>query len=235
MENEKIRALRYAFPRTIPVMVGYLFLGAAYGILMNVKGFGILWSLAMSVFVYAGSLQYVGITLLAGAVNPVYALLMGLMINARHLFYGLSMLDKYRGIKKFKPYLIFALTDETFSVLCHEEPPKLVDRDWVFLWVALLDQGYWVAGTVIGALLGNLITFDTAGLDFALTALFVVIFVDQWRGAKNHKPAMIGVLSSVACVAVFGAGAFIIPAMILILGLMTLEYRREKKRKGEEA
>lgn len=235
MENEKIRALRYAFPRTIPVMVGYLFLGAAYGILMNVKGFGILWSLAMSVFVYAGSLQYVGITLLAGAVNPVYALLMGLMINARHLFYGLSMLDKYRGIKKFKPYLIFALTDETFSVLCHEEPPKLVDRDWVFLWVALLDQGYWVAGTVIGALLGNLITFDTAGLDFALTALFVVIFVDQWRGEKNHKPALIGVLSSVACVAVFGAGAFIIPAMILILGLMTLEYRREKKRKGEEA
>lgn len=235
MENEKIRALRYAFPRTIPVMVGYLFLGAAYGILMNVKGFGILWSLAMSVFVYAGSLQYVGITLLAGAVNPVYALLMGLMINARHLFYGLSMLDKYRGIKKFKPYLIFALTDETFSVLCHEEPPNLVDRDWVFLWVALLDQGYWVAGTVIGALLGNLITFNTAGLDFALTALFVVIFVDQWRGAKNHRPAMIGVLSSVACVAVFGAGAFIIPAMILILGLMTLEYQREKKRKGEEA
>lgn len=235
MENEKIRALRYAFPRTIPVMVGYLFLGAAYGILMNVKGFGILWSLAMSVFVYAGSLQYVGITLLAGAVNPVYALLMGLMINARHLFYGLSMLDKYRGIRKFKPYLIFALTDETFSVLCHEEPPKLVDKDWVFLWVALLDQGYWVAGTVIGALLGNLITFNTAGLDFALTALFVVIFVDQWRGAKNHKPALIGVLSSVACVAVFGAGAFIIPAMILILGLMTLEYQREKKRKGEEA
>ena len=234
MSNEKLHALRYAFPRTIPVMVGYLFLGTAYGILMKVNGFGFWWALAMSLFVYAGSLQYVGITLLAGAMNPLYALLMGLMINARHLFYGISMLDKYRDIKKFKPYLIFALTDETFSVLCHEEPPKLVDRDWVFLWVALLDQSYWVGGTIIGSLLGSLIRFDTTGLDFALTALFVVIFVDQWRGEKNHRPALIGVLASAACVVVLGPGAFIIPAMALILLLITWEYKRLRKAESRE-
>lgn len=229
-KDRKMMALRYAFPRTAPVLVGYLFLGAAYGILMKVNGYGLLWTFVMSVLVFAGSLQYVGITLLVSVVNPVYALLMSLMINARHLFYGISMLDKFRTVKVCKPYLIFALTDETFSVLCNEEPPPAIDRDWVFLWVSLLDHGYWITGSVIGALMGSLITFNTAGLDFALTALFVVIFVDQWRGQQNHKPAVTGAAASVISLLIFGEGAFIIPAMLLILLAITWDYKNEKKK-----
>lgn len=230
MKNARISALKYAFPKTIPVMVGYLFLGAAYGILMKVNGFGIGWVLAMSLCVYAGSLQYVGITLLTGMVHPAYAFLMGLMINARHLFYGISMLGKYRDIKKFRTYLIFALTDETFSVLCTEQVPENQNREWVYLWIALLDQLYWVCGSVLGVLIGSVITFNTKGLDFALTALFVVIFTDQWKSQKKHGPAMTGVLASVAMIAIWGSGSFIIPAMVVILAILTVSYK-----KGERA
>ena len=159
--QERIRALKYAFPRTVPVMAGYLVLGTAYGILMNINGFGIWWALAISVFVYAGSLQYLGITFLTAMVNPIYAFLMSLMLNARHLFYGLSMLDKYRDAGKLKPYLIFALTDETFSIVCHEEPPKSIPRYWVCFWISILDQCYWVAGTVIGAVSYTHLTLPT--------------------------------------------------------------------------
>lgn len=227
MENKRMAALRYAFPRTVPVMVGYLFLGAAYGILMNVNGYGIWWALAMSILVYAGSLQYVGITLLVSMVSPLTAFLMALMINARHLFYGISMLDKYRDVKKFKTYLIFSLTDETFSVLCNERVPGTLDKDWVYLWASLLDQCYWVVGTLIGAILGNVITFNTAGLDFALTALFVVIFVDQWKAREGHVSAVIGVAASLICLVIWGADAFIIPSMVLILAVLSFKYKRE--------
>lgn len=229
MDHKRTLAFRYAFPKTVPVMVGYLFLGAAYGILMRINGFGFFWVLAMSGLVYAGSLQYVGVTLLASMVHPVYAFLMGLMINARHLFYGISMLGKYRDLKKFKTYLIFSLTDETFSVLCGEEVPRSLDREWVYLWISLLNQCYWVLGSLAGCLAGSLISFDTKGLDFALTALFVVIFTDQWKSQKNHRPALAGVVSSVVCVIVFGADSFIIPAMIMILGILTVGCRREQK------
>lgn len=229
MENKKKSAFRYAFPKTVPVMVGYLFLGAAYGILMKVNGYGFGWVLAMSLFVYAGSLQYMGITLLTGLVHPVYAFLMGLMINARHLFYGISMLGKYRDIKKFRSYLIFALTDETFSVLCTEQVPESQDKEWVYLWIALLDQMYWVAGSILGVLIGSMITFNTKGLDFALTALFVVIFTEQWKSQKKHGPAIIGVLASAACVIIWGSASFIIPAMIAILAVLTWNYKRGEK------
>ena len=229
-ENKKLEALRYAFPRTIPVMAGYLVLGAAYGILMNVNGYGFWWALMISVIVYAGSLQYLGLQFLVAAVNPIYAFFMSLMLNARHLFYGISMLDKYRDAGKLKPYLIFSLSDETFSVVCHEQPPKTLPIHWVYFWVSILDQCYWIIGTVIGVLLGSMITFDTKGMDFALTALFVVIFVDQWKSGNGHRAALIGVLSSVACVVIFGQNAFIIPAMILILGIITLDYKKSEKR-----
>lgn len=228
-KDKRVAALRYAFPKTVPVLVGYLFLGAAYGILMKVNGFGVGWVLVMSVLVFAGSLQYVGITLLAAMAHPLYAFLMGLMINARHLFYGISMLGKYKEVKQFKPYLIFALTDETFSVLCNEEVPEDLNKEWVYLWISLLDQCYWVLGSVLGSLLGGLIGFDTKGLDFALTALFVVIFVDQWNAQKDHRPAVVGVTISAICVMIWGAGAFIIPAMLLILVVLTWDYKREAK------
>lgn len=226
------QAFQYAVPKTIPVLIGYLFLGAAYGILMQVNGFGIGWTAISSIFIYAGSLQYLEVTFLAGLVNPIYAFLMGLMINARHLFYGISLLNKYRDVKKGKFYLIFALTDETFSVVCDETVPETLEQDKVFFWITFLDQCYWVAGSMLGALVGSFLTFNTQGLDFALTALFVVIFTDQWKHQKNHRPALIGLLGSAACVVIFGASSFIIPAMVVIILALTWGYKREKKAEG---
>ncbi len=158
---------------------------------------------------------------------------MSLMLNARHLFYGLSMLDKYRDAGKLKPYLIFSLTDETFSVLCNEEPPEGLPKYWVYFFISILDQLYWVTGAVIGALAGTMITFSTAGMDFALTALFVVIFIDQWKSGKGHQAACVGVCSSALCVAVFGQSVFIVPAMILILIIITAGYFMEKKKEEQ--
>ncbi|WP_367566508.1 AzlC family ABC transporter permease [Lacrimispora sp.] len=228
-ETKSMAALRYAFPKTVPVMAGYLVLGTAYGILMNVNGYGIWWAVLISIFVYAGSLQYLGITFFAAAVNPWYAFFMSLMLNARHLFYGLSMLDRYKDGGKLKPYLIFALTDETFSVLCNEEVPEGINKYHVYFFASLLDHLYWVTGAFIGSLAGGLIRFDTAGMDFALTALFVVIFVDQWKSGQGHKAALAGVGASALCVAVFGQSVFIVPAMILILTIITAWYFKEKR------
>lgn len=230
MKKQKTE-LGYAFPRTVPVMAGYLVLGAAYGILMADSGYGPVWSVLISVIVYAGSLQYLGVSLLA-AVNPLYSFFMSLMLNARHLFYGISMLDKYRTVKRFKPYLIFALTDETFSVVCAENPPQEMDRDKVFFWISFLDQCYWVGGTLLGALLGSLLTFDTTGMDFALTALFVVIFVGQWEEKKGHSSALLGLGATLVCLLIFGADQFIIPAMAVILAVLFVVYQG-KKRKEE--
>lgn len=227
MKQEQIQAFKYALPKTVPVLVGYLFLGAAYGILMKVNGYGLWWILAMSVFVYAGSLQYVGVTLLASAVHPLYALFMALMINARHLFYGLSMLGKFKGLGRLKGYLIFALTDETFSVLCQEEVPEEYNKELVYFWISLLDQLYWITGSILGGLLGQALTFNTKGLDFALTALFVVIFTDQWKNQQDHVPAVIGVLASAACVLLVGKDLFILAAMGTILAILTLKYKKE--------
>ena len=232
-EKNARKELAYAFPKTVPVMVGYLVLGRAYGILMKVNGFGIWWTAAMSIFVYAGSLQYVGITFLAAGVHPAYAFIMGLMINARHLFYGISMLARYRGTGKVKPYLIFALTDETFSIVCNEEPPAGMSGERVFFWISFLDQLYWLAGSFSGAVLGTMISFDTTGMDFALTALFVVIFIEQWEEQKEHWPALTGVLASAACLWVFGAETFIIPSMVLISAVIGLSYQHSKAGKEE--
>jgi len=232
--EERMAEFRYALPRTIPVFVGYLFLGAAYGILMSVNGFGIGWTFAASVFVFAGSLQYLGVTMLATAVNPLVAFVMSLMLNARHLFYGISMLGKYGQVKKRKAYLIFGLTDETFSIVCHEQIPPRLDQDLVYFWITLLDQCYWILGSVLGAIVGSLLTFDTTGLDFALTALFAVIFVEQWKQKEGHKPAVIGLLASAVCLLIWGADAFIIPAMIMIFGILAFDYKKEEKKMESE-
>lgn len=228
--NRQKTELEYAFPRTVPVMAGYLVLGAAYGILMADSGFGPVWSVVISIVVYAGSLQYLGVSLLAAGVSPLYGFLMSLMLNARHLFYGISMLDKFRTVKRFRPYLIFALTDETFSVLCAENPPRELDRDKVFFWIAFLDHCYWVGGTLLGALLGSLLTFDTTGMDFALTALFVVIFAGQWEEKSGHPSALLGVGATLVCLLIFGADQFIIPAMAVILAVLFIAWKFKKKR-----
>ena len=219
-------AIRAAFSHTIPVLTGFLFLGMAYGILMSSRGLGWPWILLTSVVVFAGALQFVGISLLTSAFDPLYAFLIALSVNARHLFYGISMLEKYSGMGGVKPYLIFGMCDETFSILCSTEPPPHVDRRAFMLAVTLLNQSYWVIGSVAGGLIGPLLTFDTYGIDFVMTAFFVVIFLNQWRTSKRHSPALIGLGASAVSLLIFGAENFIIPAMILIVLCLTV-FRRQ--------
>ena len=225
MNNQNSHLLRRAFVATLPVMAGYLVLGTGFGILFQSKGYGLLWAAAMSIFVYAGSMQYLAVDLLTGGVSLIAAAVTTLMVNARHLFYGISMIGKYQNMGPFKPYLIFGLTDETYSLNCVDLPQDITNAPLYYFLVTILNQSYWVLGTVMGSLLGQIIPFSTEGIDFSLTALFITVFVEQWKSTKDHIPAIIGVVSSVVCLAIFGTGNFLIPTMILITLLLTL-YRK---------
>lgn len=213
-------ALRAAFPHTIPVLTGYMFLGIAYGVLMNAKGYGPLWSVLMSAIAFGGSMQFVAISLLTVAFDPVQAFLLSCMVNARHLFYGLSMLEKYRGLGKARIPLIYILSDETFSLVSTVESPENVDRRQFYLSISLLDYFYWVGGTALGGFLGDFIPFDTTGLDFALTALFVVLFLEQWKKKENRPAGAIGIGATVLCLLLFGADNLVIPAMAVIVAIL---------------
>ena len=231
--NHQKAALRAAFPATIPVMTGFLCLGIAYGVLMQSKGYGPLWSVLMSAIAFGGSMQFVAITLLTAAFDPIQAFLLSIMVNARHMFYGLSLLDKYKGLGKVRPFLIYVLCDETFSLVSTLEPPEGVGRKDFYFWISLLDYLYWITGTALGGLAGNLITFDTTGLDFALTALFVVLFLEQWKRAENRPAGIIGILCAAVSLAVFQADNMVIPAMVLVL-MVLLGARRRLDWYGEE-
>lgn len=213
-------ALRAAFPATLPVLTGYLCIGMAYGLLMANAGYGVFWALLLSLLCYAGSMEFVAVSLLTAGFDPVQALLMALMINARHAFYGLSMLEKYRGTGWARPFLIFSLTDETFSLVSTLEPPDGVTRRDFYFWISLLDYLYWQVGSVLGALIGGMLPFDTTGLDFALTALFIVLFLEQWRKRENRPAALIGLGCTAVSLAVVGADRLVIPAMVLILAVL---------------
>ena len=213
-------ALRAAFPATVPVLTGYLCLGMAYGLLMSASGYGPLWAVFMSILVFGGSIQYVAVTLLTAAFAPVQAFLISVMVNARHVFYGLSLLKKYQGMGRVRPFLIFALTDETFSLVSTLEPPKDVERRDFYFWISLLNYSYWVCGSLLGGILGSLLTFDTTGMDFALTALFVVLFLEQWKKRENRAAGLIGMACAAVSLAVFGADNLVIPAMALILAAL---------------
>jgi len=217
---EKRALFRRAVKATLPVMAGYLVLGIGFGVLMHSRGLGLGWTALMSIFIYAGSMQYVGVELLTTGAGLLSTALMTLMINARHFFYGLSMLDKYKNMGKGTPYLIFSLTDETYSLLCTDETQA--ERKTYYYMVSIVNHCYWVAGSVIGALLGMALPFDTTGVDFAMTALFVVIFIDQWQATKRHSPALIGLGLSILSLLIFGADKFLIPAMIAIALALTL-------------
>jgi len=216
------QAFLAAFPHTVPILAGFWFLGMAYGIYMDVSGFSVWYTLLMATVIFGGSLEFVAVSLLLSPFALLATFLLALMIQARHLFYGLSMLDKYKGLGRKRWYLIFGLCDETFSINCSTSLPSGIDRGWYYFFVTLLNQLYWVSGSVIGNLLGNLLTFDMRGLDFVLTAMFVVIFLEQYLHDRQHLTAIIGIAATVVSRLVFGPSAFIIPAMLIILALLTL-------------
>ena len=233
MRQKLKKAFLAAFPNTIPIMMGFLFLGMTYGIYANVSGFSVIYPLVMSMTIFAGSVEFVAIELLLGVFNPLQALIMTLMINARHLFYGLSMLDKYKGTGWKKPYLIFGMCDESFSINCTADIPDKVDKGWFYFFVTILNQLYWVLGATLGGIFGNFIQFNTEGLDFVMTAMFVVIFLEQWLKEKHHVSEILGLGLTLICLLIFGPDHFLIPAMVAILVALTL--LRRKLEKGGEA
>ena len=211
--------IRAAFLASLPVMAGYVVLGFAFGVLMENKGYGFLWSAFMSITVFAGSMQFVAVDLLSSGASLISAAIMTLLVNARHLFYGISMLQRYKGAGKAKPYLIFGLTDETYALVVNGAPEG-TDEKRYYLLVTLFDQLYWITGSVAGGLVGAAITFDSTGIDFAMTALFIVIFTEQLLSTDDYVPAVIGVGSALVCLIVFGASDFLIPSMLMITALL---------------
>ena len=230
--HTKSRAFKTALPYTLPICAGFSFLGLAYGIYMNSMGFSFVYPMVMSLTIFAGSMEFVAASLMLTSFDPLNAFVLALMVNARHLFYGVSMIDKFRGTGKKKFYLIYGMCDESFSINCTAEPPEGVDRGWFMFFVTLLNHVYWFLGATVGGLLGGLISFSTEGIEFVLVALFVVIFLDQWLKSKRHTPALIGLAASVACLIVFGATQFILPAMALILIVLTLLRKPLSRKEG---
>lgn len=209
-------------------MAGYVVLGTGFGILLRNAGYGVLWAAAMSLLIYAGSMQYVGVSLLTGGASVLTTLLTTFMVNARHLFYSISMVDTYKDAGRYKPYMIFALTDETYSLLCDGKVSEGADPNTYRFLVSLFNQSYWVTGCVIGSLLGSVLPFSTAGIEFSMTALFIASFTEQWLTTRDHIPALTGLLSTLLCLVIFGKDRFLIPAMLLITLVLTLLRRREE-------
>ena len=216
-QHPALAAIRAAFPQTIPVLTGYLVLGIAYGVLMQTKGYGVPWVLLMCCLAYCGSMQFVAITLLTTAFDPLSAFFLSLMVNARHLFFALALLPKYRGLGKLRYFLIYTLSDENFSLSSTVEPPEDMDPTLFYFAMSLLTWLYWIAFSMLGGLIGELITFDLTGIDFALTALFVVLFIEQAVHRENRPAGFMGLACSVAGLAAFGADSMGIPAMVLTL------------------
>lgn len=233
-KKEILLAFRAAFPSTIPILAGFLFLGIAYGIFMNVSGFNAVYAILMSLLIFAGSMEFVAVNLMLGAFYPLGALILTLMVNARHLFYGISMLEKYSGTGLKKIYLIFGLCDESFSINYTAVIPREVDKGWYMFFVTLLNHSYWVLGAAIGGIFGSVVQLDMEGLEFVMTAMFVVIFIEQWTKETKHYSALLGLGLSLLCLVIFDSTNFILPSMISILFFLTL-MRKHFERTGERA
>ena len=231
----KRKAFRAAFPYTIPIFAGFWFLGLTYGIYMNVSGFSFWYPMIMSLTIFGGSLEFVAVSMLLAPYAPVQVFIMTLMIQARHLFYGISMLDKFKGLGWKKVFLIFGMCDETFSINYTAEIPKDVDRGWFYFFVTLLNYFYWFSGATLGGLLGGLIKLNMEGLDFVMTAMFVVIFLNQWEKEKQHASAIIGIAAPLVCLRIFGSGNFLIPSMVCILVALLLLRRPIEAKESEAA
>ncbi len=232
--NRITKAFRCAFPYTIPIFMGFWFLGLTYGIYMNVSGFSFVYPMIMSLIIFGGSLEFLAVSMLLAPYAPVQVFIMALMIQARHLFYGISMLDKFKGMGWKKSYLIFGMCDETFSINYTAEIPSDVDRSWFYFFVTLLNQFYWFFGATMGGILGGFLNFNTEGLDFVMTAMFVVIFLEQWLKEKHHFSEMIGLFASAFCLLIFGADNFMVPTMVTIIIGLTLFRRKIEKKEGSK-
>lgn len=233
-KSKYAKAFRTAFPKTIPVMAGYLVMGFGFGLLLQSKGYNFLWAILMGVTIYGGSMQYVGVDILASGVDLITAAVMSLMIQARHLFYGISMITKYRNIGKAKPYLIFGMTDETYSLVSMGDVPEGVDKQAYYLILTALNQSYWVIGDALGAIFGQVVHINTAGVDFAMTSLFIVIVTENLLKKETRLPALIGIGISLICLMIFGADKFLIPTMIAISVVLMLMRPILSKSKEEE-
>lgn len=218
--SEYKRAFRKAFPYTIPVLTGYLFIGIAFGVMFAEKGYSFLWAMLMSVMVYAGSGQYLAVNFFVPGISFVQVVFLTFMVNVRHIFYGISLLERFNRIGKKRWYMIFALTDETYSLLCTTKIPKGVDESKFLFAISVLDHSYWVLGSVIGAIAGTLLPISSEGIEFAMTALFVVIFIEQWMDKHNRIPEIIGVVVALISLIIFGANNFVLPAMLAIVALL---------------
>ncbi len=223
MKRTFLKELRFAFAQSIPVMLGYIFLGIAYGLLLYDAGYGFLWAFFTSLIIYAGSMQFVLITLLTSGASLLHSAIMTFFVNGRHIFYGISFIEKFRKMGKAYPYMAFSLTDETYSVLCGLKAPEGYSEQRVSLMIAIMDHSYWVTGSLLGSLVGTLIAFDTTGIDFAMTALFVVIVINQWLESREHRPALIGASVGIVCLALLGPGRFLLPSLavtsLILLGV----------------
>ena len=210
-------AFKRAFPYTIPVLTGYVFIGIAFGVMFAEKGYSFLWAMLMSLLVYAGSGQYLAVNFFAPGVSILQVIFLTLMVNVRHVFYGISLLEKFNSLGKNRWYMIFGLTDETYSLLCTTKTPEGVDEEKFLFAISIMNQSYWILGSAIGGIAGTLIPFNSEGIDFAMTALFVVIFVEQWLDKKNRIPEIVGVVTAVACLQLFGTDGFVLPSMLIII------------------
>lgn len=222
MKSKNTSVIKQAFYKSLPVLAGYVILGIGFGILLQDAGYGVLWALAMSSLIYAGSMQYVGVGLIAGGASVITTILTTIMVNARHLFYSISMIGRYQDAGRYKPYLIFALTDETYSLLCDGQVPDETSGTLYRFLVSFFNQCYWITGSVIGSLLGSVLPFSTKGIAFSMTALFLASFTEQWLSGKNHIPALAGLACSLLCLVLFGPEHFLIPAMLLITLVLTV-------------
>lgn len=223
MKNKTLLpALLKAFPYTMPIFAGFWFLGLTYGVQMTSSGFSFLYPLFMSLTIFAGSMEFVAVGLLLGSFNPLQAFSLTVMINARHIFYGISMLDKYKNTGFKKLYLIFGMCDESFSINYTAKIPENIDKSWFMFFVTLLNHIYWFSGSTLGGIFGSFIKFNTKGLDFVMTLMFVVIFMEQYLKEKNHTSSVLGLIISFIALLIFGADKFIIPAMIMILVVLLL-------------
>ena len=228
----KFQAFKFVFPRSFPILTGFWFVGIAYGAYMNVSGFSFVYPMLMSLIIFGGSLEFICVSMLLSTFAPLSAFLVALVVQARHLFYGISMLDKYRGLGLKRFYLIFGMCDETFSINYTSKIPEHLDKGWCFFFVTLLNHFYWVSGSALGGLLGNFITFDTTGLWFVMEALFVVIFIEQWINDKNHTNGLIGIAVTALCMMLLNKDSFLLAAMVIIFSILTMQYFYSKKIKG---